>query len=1091
MRTKKIAIALAAFAALLAPAGQASAAGAPAWQLLLVPLPTNFRPGSIGSIFEGPLYRLVATNIGSAQAAGPISLSATLPLGVKPLTTPGGDDGDSGSPNPTCTTSGQTVSCVAAGPVYPGRWLGARIPVEVNAAAGEILTTTASVAGGGAPTVATSYETEIGTEPPGFGFLPGATGMSSLLTRADGGAVTQAGSHPDQMTVSLAFPSDQPKHKGPTSGAGHLRDLATDLPRGLIGNPRATAVRCTEAELVFNNGTNDEGHCSPASQVGTVSIMTEITGPAVAVSPLYNMVPPPGTPAELGFEALNVGIFVHVTAKLRSDGDYGISAVTDDIIARPNNPILSAQAQLWGDPSGSSHNEIRGECRKAATVSSCPTPAAEQTGKSLLTMPSQCSGPITTSASANSWEDPNPIVKPSASYESTDTTGNPVGVNGCSALNFEPKLTLQPDAKTAETPTGVHVNLTVPQQESKDQPATSTLKDARITFPAGMALNPSAADGLSACTPSQIGMRSGVKETPIRFSADRPQCHSSSKIGTIEVDTPLLDHSIPGAVYVAQPYQNPFGTLLGAYVVIDDPQDGIVAKLAGKTEADPRTGQLTTSFTENPELPFEHFKVDLFGGPRAALRTPSTCAAFQTTSLQTPWSGTAPVPTVDSFQINQGASGSPCATSEDQMPNSPGFEAGTATPVAASYSPFLGRLQRADGTQQLKSLNLTLPPGLSGKLAGISTCSDAAINAAASKTGAQELTSPSCPAASQIGEVKVGAGAGSQPYYTTGKVYLAGPYKGAPFSFATVTPAVAGPFDLGTVVVRAAGYLNRDTTIITVKSDPFPQILEGVPLEVRDIRVNMNKPEFTLNPTSCSPKTIAGEAISVLGSVAPLSQRFQAGGCRGLDFEPDLSLRLMGPTKRGAHPRLRAVGTGKFGEANLAFAQVALPHSEFLDQAHIRTVCTRVQFNAEQCPDGAIYGHIAATTPLLDERLEGPVYLRSSSHKLPDMVAVLKGPPSRPIEVNVVGRIDSVNGGIRTTIDSVPDAPVSKFILTMQGGKKGLLINSRNICISPARATVKLNGQNGKVHDFRPEIRADCRKGKRAGKRQSGHKRQR
>ncbi len=540
----------------------------------------------------------------------------------------------------------------------------------------------------------------------------------------------------------------------------------------------------------------------------------------------------------------------------------------------------------------------------------------------------------------------------------------------------------------------------------------------------------------------------------------------------------MLDHPVPGAVYVAQPYQNPFNELLGVYVVIDDPADGIVAKLAGRTKIiNKDTGQLQTTFTKSPELPFEHFKVSLSGGPRAALRTPATCGTFTTTSLETPWSGTAPVPTADSFAISQGANGRPCATSESQLPNSPGFEAGTATPIAGAFSPFLGRLQRADGTQQLKGLNLTLPPGLSGKLAGIPSCSAASIDAAAAKTGVQEQQSPSCRAASQVGEVLVGAGAGPQPYYTSGKIYLAGPYNGGPVSAAIVTPAVAGPFDLGTVVTRAALYVNPVTAQITVKSDPIPRQLQGIPLDVRDVQVKMSRPNFTLNPTSCDPMGISGEAISVFDQIAPLFQRFQVGGCKGLDYGPKLALSLKGATKRGGHPKLRAVLTAKFGEANTARASVALPKSEFLENAHIQTVCTRVQFAAENCPAKSIYGHATATTPLLDEPLEGPVYLRSSSHKLPDMVAALKGPASRPIKVELDGRIDSVNGGIRSTFDLVPDQPVTKFVLSMQGGKKGLLVNSRNLCAGTNRAAAKFNGQNGKVHDFNPVLKNDCKKG--------------
>lgn len=699
-------------------------------------------------------------------------------------------------------------------------------------------------------------------------------------------------------------------------------------------------------------------------------------------------------------------------------------------------------------------------------------------------MPSACSGPLVTVAEVESWEEPGVFHERSA--QTTDLFGNPVGVSGCSALEFHPTLTLQPDTSTAEAPAGVQVELKVPQNEElvnkagEPQLATANLQHTKVVLPMGMAVNPAAAGGLDACTSAQIGLRTGAGDTPVRFSADRPNCPNASRIGTVEVHTPLLDHPLPGSVYVAAPYDNPFGTLLGVYVVIDSPQDGIVVKLAGRSEADPNTGQLTTSFEEAPELPFESFKVDLFGGPRAVLRTPSTCGTFTTRSVETPWSGAAPVPTENSFEVTQGANGRPCVTDESQMPSSPSFEAGTQTPIGGAFSPFLSRLQRADGTQLLRGLNLTLPPGLTGKLAGVQTCSEAAIAAAATKTGAAELASPSCPAGSQIGEVKAGAGAGPSPYYTTGKVYLAGPYQGAPISGVLITPAVAGPFDLGTVVIRAPGQIDPATAVLSIKSGEFPRILQGIPLELRDAQLALNRPQFILNPTNCDEKTIAGEAISVFNQITPLSQRFQVGACRGLDYEPKLAIRLFGGTGRGAHPRLRAILHAKLGEANTARASVALPHSEFLENAHIGTVCTRVQFAADSCPAKAIYGHARAITPLLDEPLEGPVYLRSSSHKLPDMVAALKGPNTRPIKVELDGRIDSVNGGIRSTFDFVPDQPVSKFVLNMFGGKKGLIVNSRNLCQRTYKATAKFDGQNGKVHDFNPVMQNDCKKGKKA-----------
>lgn len=1088
---RNIAIATAVLGAWLAPASATQAAPGPAWQLNLLVLPTHLAPGTSGGVGRAPLVEMFATNVGAGDATGPVTLTATMPTGVTPIfdaNNPAGKYTETSVPKPTCSkTPGQTVTCTGLSPVQPSRNISVLIPVEVSGtlSAGEVLTdVTASVESPGATPITASAPTVIDTQPPPFGFLGGPSGLGALFTEEEGSPALAAGSHPNQLTFDLGFPVEQPTGNTLTTNAGHPRDIVTDLPAGVVINPRATAVRCTELEFLSGSGAEDSG-CPAESQIGMATVVTDIAGPQPTISPLFNLVPPPGAAAQVGFNAANVGVFVHVSGGVRSESDYGLYAESKDTLARGATPIEHAQVQIWGEPTSSSHDQIRDACREeSAKFFPC---SVDSVDAPMITMPSACSERLTVKARARSWEEAEEGIEEIGHETSADATtvdGIPTEVTECSLLEFEPTLSLQPDTNAAESPAGVEVELQIPQNEGIDETAASTVKDVTVSFPKGMALNPAAADGLAACTPAQIGMTTAVGETPPHFSRARPQCPEASKVGTVEVETPLLDHSLPGAVYVAEPYQNPFGTLLGAYVVIDSPKDGLVAKLAGKTEADPDTGQLTVSFKENPQLPVASFTVNLFGGPRAALRTPATCGTYTTTSVQTPWSGNPPVNTTDSFQVASGPNGKPCVSNEAQMSHNPGFSAGTATPVAANYSPFLGRLTREDGEQQLKSFDATLPTGLTGKLAGVGTCSDAAIAAAASKTGREELASPSCPASSLIGKVDVGAGAGPTPYYTTGKIYIAGPFKGAPLSAVAITPAVAGPFDLGTVAVRVPTYLDPVTAVLSVKNgEEFPHILEGIPLELRDARISLDRSQFTLNPTSCSEKAITGQAISLLGSTAPLFQRFQVGGCRGLDYAPALSIRLFGKTKRGAHPRLRAVLQAKPGEeANTKRASVALPRSEFLENAHIQTVCTRVQFAADQCPAGSIYGDATAITPLLNEPLEGPVYLRSSSNKLPDMVAALKGPPSRPIEVELVGRIDSVNGGIRSTFDLVPDQPVTKFILNMKGGSKGLIINSRDICAHTYKATAKFDGQNGKAHDFKTKLKADCGKGKGKGK---------
>jgi hypothetical protein len=512
--------------------------------------------------------------------------------------------------------------------------------------------------------------------------------------------------------------------------------------------------------------------------------------------------------------------------------------------------------------------------------------------------------------------------------------------------------------------------------------------------------------------------------------------------------------------------------------VVESPEDGLVIKLPGKVDLNPATGQVTSTFDQNPEAPVSGVQLKVRGGASAPLRTPVACGKYSTTSSLTPWSAPEsgpPAAPKDSWSISKGPGGGACASSQ---PNSPTFKAGTASPIAASYSPFVMKLSREDGSQQFSSLSVTPPPGLLAKLAGVPYCPDSAVATAEAKTGKQEQASPSCPAASRVGTVVAGAGAGPAPYYATGSAYLTGPYKGAPLSLAIITPAVAGPFDLGNVVVKTALQVDPETAKVTAASDPLPTILQGIPLDVRSVTVSLDRPGFTLNPTSCDPMEVTGSLTSVTGAAAPLSDRFQVGECTRLGFKPSLKINLKGSTKRAGNPALTATVTyPKGGYANIASASVALPHSAFLDQSHIKTICTRVQFAADQCPAGSIYGKAKAITPLLDQPLEGPVYLRSSSNPLPDLVVDLRG----QIHVALVGRIDSVKGGIRTTFDSVPDAPVSKFTLEMQGGKKGLLENSRDLCKSVNKATAEFTGQNGAAKESRPVLKAKCPKKARKG----------
>jgi hypothetical protein len=1069
----------------------AAAAPQPAWTITATPLPANFTPG------EEVELLVIATNVGGASTTGASAVQASLPTGVTPIKATG-QDSDIGSPKPSCSIDvpSGTAECKTAAPIAPGRRLVATVILEATGSK-RVADVLASAKGGGAtqqPTI--THPVAIQAEPIPFDFLPG---FSAPADNEDGSAATLAGSHPYQQTVNFGFPTKRVGDKALTND-GHARNFYTELPRGLIGSPAATPVLCTEVKLV-------EGNCPNESQVGVTdvtSLLGEAGNNTIYTSNLYNMVPPPGYPAAIATNVANAGIFVHILASVRSDGDYGIEASVKDTIAFGLQPIFNLQAQIWGEPSAKVHDPIRGKCTDSESL--CPV---KDTDVALLGMPGDCPGrPLPFEVLADSWEEPSPPGPlRQTSYESADLVGQVKSLEGCEDLEFEPSISVRPTTNLTDSPSGLDVTLHQPQEEAQAEPlsgrATAILKDAAVAFPKGLAVNPSQAAGLEACSESQVGFEGEDEEGRLHFSKAPQSCPAAAKIGTLEAASPLLvkhngEHEVEvdpetgkpipevlhGFLYIAKPFDNPFGSLIAAYLVVEDEKTGITAKLAGEGELDPNSGQLTTYFEENPEVPIEDIRVHIFGGARGAFITPPTCATFTTETDLVPWSAPPGEPAAPrgAFQTAASPLGGPCPASEAQLPNSPKLSAGTLNPQAGTYSPLIFKISREDGTQRLAKIETTLPTGLSARLAGVASCPDQGIDKARSREvpeqGAAELADPSCPAASEIGTVDAAAGAGPTPYHTQGHAYLAGPYKGAPLSIVAIAPAVAGPFDLGTVVVRSAVYLDPSTAQARVVSDPLPQILQGVPLDVRSVAVRATRPGFSLNPTSCDEKAFGGQALSTLGAVAPLSERFQAGGCKSLPYKPKLTARLSGPVHRGGHPRFRAVLTAKPGEANTAAFSLTLPHSEFIDQAHFRTICTRVQYAANQCPAGSVYGYVKAQSPLVDYTLEGPVYLRSSSHKLPDAVAALHGPPSQPIAIDAVARIDSVNGGLRSRVETVPDAPLTKVIVSLQGGKKGLFQNSTNICKGIFRIKASFEGQNGKAHDTQPQLKAQCNKGK-------------
>jgi hypothetical protein len=885
--------------------------------------------------------------------------------------------------------------------------------------------------------------------------------FSAQFTEEDESPATGAGSHPFEYTVQITMNQDAEERP-----EGTLQTLVMELPPGLVGDP-LSLPRCSRAAFDFNLTST----CPGNTQVG---IADALVNRGFAIHPgVYNLTPTPGSPGTLGLVINNNNGYLD--AALRTGADYGLN-VTDAAVPT-REEIQTITTHIWGLPMARAHDPQRyciPDDPELGVIEGCSSDALPAP---FLSLPTRCGVPLETTlrvTSLEGGEDEATVIMPP--------------LEGCESPPFAPQIKARPETAAADTPTGLAVSVKIPQSRAPGKLATAHLKDSVVTLPAGLSVNPSAAIGRSACTLAQVDLN----------GPGPAQCPDASKVGTVEVSSPLVDHPLPGSVYLAKQGENPFGSLIALYLTVDDPITGAVVKQAIKVVPDPLSGRLT-AFTEGtPQLPFEVLDFNFFGGPRASLTTPPTCGTYTTQTTFTPW--TAPegkdAKPSDAFQITGAAGGGACPASEAQMPAAPGFEAGTTSPLAGAYSPFVMKLTRENGSQRFGALNLTLPPGLSAKLAGVAECSEPQIAAAEARKnpgeGAAELASPSCPKASEVGIANVGAGSGT-PIYVQGHAYLAGPYKSAPLSLVIITPAVAGPFDLGVVVVRTALFVDESTAQVTAKSDPLPQILQGIPLALRSVAIRLDRDQFSLNPTGCDAKQIAGQVLSPLGTAAPLSDHFQVSGCRQLDFAPRFKLSLLGANqmRKTGHPALHALVTYPKGAgyANIARAQVILPATEFIDQFHISNPCKLAQFAAGTCPPASILGVARAYTPLLDKPLEGKVIFRANGgvRELPDVVADLNG----QVHFVLVGINDSVGRGeisrVRNTFALVPDAPVSKFELNLFAGKRGLLENSANLCRTTPRATVRLTAQNGATQNTNPVITTSCKKPK-APRRHRGHR---
>jgi hypothetical protein len=763
--------------------------------------------------------------------------------------------------------------------------------------------------------------------------------------------------------------------------------------------------------------------------------------PFTVSGPVFDLAPQTGEPARFGF--LVAGDPVILDTSLRTGGDYGVVVSVHNISQYID--LLASQVTLWGAPGDPRHNASRGwNCLFYGAYGNGPCePLGESSYQPLLTLPALCATPWTPTVAVDSWAEP--AVQKTVAYSLHDDYGNAQELSGCNRLTFEPSISVAPDGQAGSSPTGLTTTIHVPQTAglNPNGDAQATVRDTTVTLPEGVALNPSAADGLSACGESEVGLE----------DAEEAVCPESSKVGTAEVHTPLLPNPLVGAAYLATQDRNPFGALIALYVVVRDPVSGVLIKVAGRVTPNPVTGQLVTTFNETPDLPFESFSLNFFGGSRAPLSTPPLCGSYATTASFVPWSGNAPVESSSTFDITSGPDNTPCAS---PRPFQPGFTAGTTSVQAGGYSPLTMTMDRPDADQPLGKLSIVFPPGISAGLEGVKLCQE------------PQAGEGKCGPESQIGTLTASAGLGGNPYpVETGKVYITGPYKGDPFGVVIVVPAVAGPFNLGTEVVRAKIDVDPTDAHLTVVSDAFPTILDGIPLELQHINVTINRPGFVFNPTSCEPMKVTGEIESTEGAKADVSTPFQVTNCAALKFKPEFKVSTSAKTSRvdGAtlHVDLTLPKAPQGTQANVARVKVSLPKQLPSPLKTLQKACTEKVFaeSPSSCPVASRVGEAHVSTPVLEGGLSGPAYFVShGGAKYPELIIVLTGEDGVTVQVHGETFI-SKQGITSATFNTVPDVPFSGFELTLPQRDYPAITANGNLCKGTLIMPTEFQGQNG------------------------------
>ncbi|MGN6372127.1 MAG: hypothetical protein ACTHM1_03935 [Solirubrobacteraceae bacterium] len=1060
-------------AACVALAGAAPASASSAWWHLNVgSWPSTLPVGGEGKVVG------FAENLGDAPAVNrPLTIKDRLPAGVVPQ----GVEffalhWASGKGNLSalfCNIAGQEVTCeIPEGdmpflPFYPYSDLEVRIAVKVEGATSGAVNDF-SVSGAEAPPASLQTPLSIGGAAPSFG----VTNYELRPENADGSVDTEAGSHPFQLTSTLMLNQGaNPEH----DVLGQAKDLHFNLPAGLVGNP-TPIPQCTMLDFTTLKGLYPllASQCPQDTVIGVADITfaePTFAGTMTLPVPLFNLTPAIGEPARFGFVV--AGAPVILDTSVRTGGDYGVVVTVKNITELAN--FVSSRVTFWGVPGDTAHDSSRGwgciagEEYVAFSVAKPCVLLNQSKPAPFLALPTSCTGPLQSSVEADSWEHRYTLTPPFAD------TGEPA-MDACNKLPFGASISVTPDGESGSTPTGLTVGVHVPQEEALNPKGLTPadVKDTTVTLPVGVALNPAAADGLQACSEHEVGLSESREVS----------CPEASKVGTVEIESPLLPNPLVGAAYLAAQNANPFGSLVALYLVARDPVSGVLVKLAGEVKPDPVTGQLVSTFLNTPQLPFEDLRLHFFGGSRAPLGTPAVCGAYTTTGSFAPWSGNQPVQSSSTFHVTSGPDGGPCAS---PLPFGPELTAGSLNIQAGGFTPFTMTMSRGDGQQSLDAIQLHMPPGLLGTLSGVELCGEAQANAG------------TCGPESLIGETIVSVGLGGNPFSVRGgKVYITQGYDGAPYGLSIVNPAKAGPFDLGTVVVRAKIEVDPTTAALTVTADKsgphaIPQILDGIPLQIKHVNVTINRTGgFTFNPTNCEPMKITGTLTSSQGSEAGVSVPFQVTNCATLAFKPQFHVSTSGKTSRkdGAsldvkltYPKA-AWGT----QANIRYVKVDLPKQLPSYLPTLQKACIESTFahNPADCPAGSIVGSATAFTPIIPVPLSGPAYFVSNGGaKWPELVIVLSGYGTT---VQLHGETFISKGVTSSTFKYVPDVPIGSFELRLPQGPTHALAANGNLCASALKMPTKFVAQNGvQTSQSTPIVATGCSKHK--AKRSSHKKR--